>query len=209
MARMNDLLNKYDVRPSGRAVQAEPPSEPTRPDVVPEWTESPESPEIPDVPEMTGDPSREKFRIKSGSPAAPEEPETGGCSGGNPGSRRPSWRKNDEAGTMPGVFGRSRGRGNVQPERDWESEVVPAEPRPVQLLRGLADHLPPLWGVDIGLILISFVGIIAILINLSAVLRALARFICSLIGVGINIMLLLAIGVAFLIFLRRPPRSRR
>lgn len=229
MARMNDLLKKYDVRPPGRAVRDEPSAEPVEPAAAPEWTAPPEDSEIPDFPEMTGDLSGERFQIKSGAPAAPDgpddsvrtgafhrmsnepssaEPEDDGFYGGTPEPYRPSWKRNEAAGPMPGLFGRSRVGGSVQLEEDWGSRAASAEPGPGQRLRDLKDRLPPLWGIDLGLILISLVGMIGILVNLSVVLRTLAGFICSVIGVGINIMLLLVLGLVFLFFLRRPPRSR-
>lgn len=228
MARMNDLLNKYGVRLSERAAQAALPEEPPGPDLPPDWSEAPETLEFPEVPETPETPSQGTFRIRRSSAKTaldPEEPvrtggfrrrtqepprnaPDGGFSGAGTREYGPSPLRDGDTGPIPGTFGRSRGDREAQTDGGRSPRVDPG-PRTSQPLRGLMDQLPPLWGVDLALILISLVGIIAILINLPAVLQALARMICSVIGFVLNLVLLLALVVALLYLLRRWFRGSR
>lgn len=193
MARMNNLLDKYGVRP-----------------VPPPPVEPPDQ--------------RGAFRIKSG-PADPQpKPKPTGRTGffrpktADPqpdvpfrtgtGERRSEEQGSGEAGPMPGTFGQSRGAGSAPEDRGAGFRATPAGLRIPQSVHGLAEQLPPLWGVDLALILISLAGIIAVLAHLPALLLALARLVCSAISFLFNIALLLVLGVVVVLWLRRPPRSR-
>lgn len=211
MARMNNLLDKYGVRPV-----PPPPVEPPEPDI------SPVEPPGPDIPPVEPPNQRGAFRIKSG-PADPQPKPTGRTGFFRPktaepqpdvpfrtgtGERRSEEQGSGEAGPMPGTFGQSRGAGSAPEDRGAGFRATPAGLRIPQSVHGLAEQLPPLWGVDLALILISLAGIIAVLTHLPALLLALARLVCSAISFLFNIALLLVLGVVVVLWLRRPPRSR-
>lgn len=96
-------------------------------------------------------------------------------------------------GEIPGAFG-GRGPGGTRPSvrREW----VPSPE-----LRRLMERLPPLWGIDLALLILTVIGLIAIALNWSVVMLALARMVYSAANVLIQLLLLLIlVAVGLLIF---------
>lgn len=204
MARMNHLLDKYGVRPTARAAQDPPPVEPPEPEIPPVGREDPQ------------DPHRSMFRIKSGTVETPSELDVTARTGSfhrktvetrppdpiraGTGERGSMRQENEETGPIPGTFGQSRRTRSASADGRGDS---PARRRRVcQSIRDLIERLPPLWWVDLMLILISLVGIIAILTHLPAVLLALAKMICSIISLLFGIVLWILLGAVALFCLR-------
>lgn len=203
MARMNNLLDKYGVRSAARATR-DLPVEPPKPEIPPMGRDEPQ------------DLHRGTFRIKSGNAKTPPDPNmvtlrkivesrSGESVCADIEERCSLRRENGKAGPIPGTFGQSRGTRSAVVDGSGGSSTGQ---RVSQSMRGLIERLPSLWGIDLVLILISLVGIIAILTHLPAVLLALAKIICSAISLLFGAALLLVIGVVVLLWLRSPHRSR-
>lgn len=63
------------------------------------------------------------------------------------------------------------------------------------------ERLPPLWGVDLALLILTVIGLIAIALNWSAVMLALARMVYWAANVLIQLLLLLVlVAVGLYIF---------
>ncbi len=112
-----------------------------------------------------------------------------------------SGTKTPARGTMPGVFG--GGKRDATSDEEASVRRREARMRREEWLR----RLPPLWGVDLVLILITLAGVILIATHLQAVLLALARLIINLLRILFWIAVLAGIGV--FVVMRYGRRRRR
>lgn len=190
MANMNDLLEKYKV---GRPEQGTPQQTATgqsasQQDPAPTSSRSPEKTDAP----VHFRPVRTSSSDSSSSDASASAPGTA-----VPGRA---------AAPMPGVFSGGSGR------PDPQDALPPPRPRTMAVpgfLRNFRRTLPPLWGVDLALILVSLVGIVLIVWNLQAILLAIASFVLSIITAAMGLVVFLALGAVSLLFFQRAFQRRR
>lgn len=195
MAGINDLMKKYGLdNASGPEKKPEPKPEEPAPASIPA-KQVPEPEELKRVgkqePEGT---KRDPIPGTFGGKQKPEEAKRDPIPGTFDRKQKPGEAKRDP---IPGTFeGGRRQEGPQVPEKKQKS------PSGLQVW----DRLPPLWGVDLCLILVSVAGLAYIALHWSAILLAIANIIYAVVSGVLNIALLLGLGAAALYYLRRRRR---
>lgn len=106
-----------------------------------------------------------------------------------------------------GTFGGSRAGTNPAEESGAKTgHGKKPKSKPVRRTRSggsVLSALPPYWGVDLALILVTLAGVAAILLNLDTVLAVLAYAIYRLVNLVLGIGALVAVGAGAIWFFRR------
>ena len=214
MAGINDLMKKYGLdNASGPEKKPEPKLEEPAPASVPiKQAPEPEKPKRVRKQEP-GEAKRGPIPGAFGGKQKPEGTKRDPIPGTFGGRQKPEGTKQDP---IPGTFGgrqepgeAKRGPipGTFEGGRRQEGPQVPEKRQKSPSGLQVRDRLPPLWGVDLCLILVSVAGLAYIALHWSAILLAIANVIYAVVSRVLNIALLLGLGAAALYYLRR--RRRR